>query len=307
MQNPFWIFRYLVIVKARDKAGLYSPDVSSAPILIDSTPPAGVSCSRFQLEDETTLTFTPTSSSQPQSYRGTLRASPMAQDKLLKLELHADRLEQGAGGYVEMEERRMPLSFQHLQSGEARAQHEFLSAGTAGSPVSVAVVVQGHHGAVVTARLYSCSHTQRDDSHAVTVRQLSPHVISVCARVVDEESGVQSLKVGLGTTEGGVQIRPFTYLAHSGHFQFTEHVQHATMIYASVIAENHAGQWTRLVSQPVVVDRTAPEVSEVEVTVRYEGEGQVNATLEVWADARWTAADGESDMASCICQLGMGC
>ena len=71
-----------------------------------------------------------------------------------------------------------------------------------------------------------------------------------------------------------------------------------------MVAENHAAQWSRFVSQPVVMDRTAPVVSDVKVAVRYEGEGQVNVTSEVWVEAEWSVTDEESHVMSCTCGLG---
>ena len=82
------------------------------------------------------------------------------------------------------------------------------------------------------------------------------------------------------------------------------HVQHGTSLFASVIAENHAAQWSRFVSQPVVMDRTAPVVTDVKVAVRYEGEGQVNVTSGVWVETEWSVTDEESHVMSCTCRFG---
>ena len=109
--------------------------------------------------------------------------------------------------------------------------------------------------------------------------------------------------IGVGTTADGLQVQSWTAVGHSGHATLDVHVQHATPIYATVVSENQAGDWSRFTSQPIIFDRTGPQVSKVTLTLRYEGDGQANGT-EVWAEASWTAEDAESGMESCTCRLG---
>ncbi|KAK7092487.1 uncharacterized protein [Littorina saxatilis] len=295
--------RYFVSVKARDQAGLESAAINSSHILVDTTPPSGVSCKTFYLQDQATLDFTPTSSFLHDSYTGTLTAESLRPNELMKIEVQALNLDRGANGYLQVEEMRMPIYFKYTQSGDASAEHVFISPAVQNSTLTATVVAEGNSGASITAKFYRCNNTVETLTSAVTIQQLSSDVISVCARVMDKESGIRGMMIGVGTTEGGVQISPFTHVGHSGHAHFTVHVQHATLLYASVIAENHASQWSRFISRPVVMDRTGPLMSGVKVKVRYENEGQVNATLAVWVDAEWTAKDEESGVESCSCQL----
>ena len=109
------------------------------------------------------------------------------------------------------------------------------------------VLVEGNYGARITAKLYRCSQPETSQKSAVTIEHISKDVISVCARVlssspVDVESGIWSMQIGVGTTEGGLQVRPLTSVGHSGHSQFSVHVQHGTLLFASMVAENHAAQ-----------------------------------------------------------------
>ena len=291
-------------MKARDKAGLESAAVNSTNILIDTTPPGGISCSNFRLQDETTLRFSPTSSFLHDRYAGTLTADAVGPNELMKLELLAVGLDHAAGGHFETEDVKMPVYFKHAHSGKATAEHVFISPPGENQTLVLPVLVEGNYGARITAKLYRCSQPETSQKSAVTIEQISKDVISVCARVLDVESGIRSMQIGVGTTEGGLQVRPLTSVGHSGLSQFTVHVQHGTSLFASVVAENHAAQWSRFVSQPVVMDRTAPVVSDVKVAVRYEGEGQVNVTSEVWVEAEWSVTDEESHVMSCTCGLG---
>ena len=105
-------------MKARDKAGLESATVNSTNILVDTTPPGGISCSNFRLQDETTLRFSPTSSFLHDRYAGTLTADAVGPNELMKLELLAVGLDHAAGGHFETEDVKMPVYFKYAHSAK---------------------------------------------------------------------------------------------------------------------------------------------------------------------------------------------
>ncbi|XP_076453312.1 uncharacterized protein LOC143288576 [Babylonia areolata] len=249
----------------------------------------------------------------------TLHATQPGQ--VMKVEVTAVGVDSSVMGHLHVAELRMPLSFHHVNTntttststsssgmyvdGRFSALHTFLS--PYGGDVHVQVVVEGPAEARVTARLSRCLHTvPSTSSAAVTLRQTSAYSVSVCSHVRDPESGLRALMVGVGTTPGGLQLRPWVRVGYSGHVSLDlEHVQHKTTLYAAVIAQNHAGQWSRFVSEPVLFDRTGPEVSDVTLTLRYQGQGQGQGQTaeEVRAEGRWRVQDAESGVEVCTCRV----
>ncbi|KAK7483107.1 hypothetical protein BaRGS_00025675, partial [Batillaria attramentaria] len=279
--------KYAVAVKARDMAGLDSKPAESRPVLVDVTAPEGIACTAYKLQDVKTLAYAKSSSFLHESYVTAFRVGSSESGKLMKVEIVASDLQPGASGYLMMDETKMPMYFKYAQMGAATAEHVFTSDGDGNKTVTV--VIEADPGSVLQAKLHLCQHTAASDNESVTIQQMSQNSISVCARIRDQESGIRSMLVGIGTTAGGLQVRPLTPVGHSGHALVNVQLQHGVSVYATVHAENHAGQWSRFISLPATMDRTSPEVSDVSVTLRYKDEQG-----EVWADAMWIAEDKES-------------
>ena len=292
-------------MKARDAAGLESPVVKSAAILVDATPPEGVSCGNFSVEQEKHLTavFTPTGSLSFSNYAADVTVNVTETGQVLRVEVIADVTDNSVDGHIGVGELKMPIFFHISPQGVTMAQHDFLSPHS--GALSVEVFVEAQVRAAITAKVSRCMHTESSSDDAVTLQQMSPNVLSVCSRIRDQESGVKAMMVAVGTTPGGLQVQPWTHVGYSGHLSIGSHVQHATPLWATVVSQNQAGDWSRFTSRPVIWDNTGPLVSEVTLTLRYEGEGETqgNAT-EVWAEGRWTAEDAESGLESCTCFLG---
>ncbi|KAK7496778.1 hypothetical protein BaRGS_00011987, partial [Batillaria attramentaria] len=292
--------RYTVVVKARDKAGLESDPVESRPILIDVTAPEGVTCGSYQLQEERNLSYFRTSSILHDSYSTDFSGYLPESSKLIKIELVASDMEPGATGYVTTEEMKMPIYFKYAQSGVATAEHVFMSASDENSPLNVEV--HAKPGSQITAKLYLCNDTTISEEDAVTIHQMGEFAVSVFARIRDNESGIRFMMVGVGTTPGGLQVQTLTPVGHGGHALVNVQLQHGLPVYATVHVENYAGQWSRFISQPVTMDRTPPEVTDIILSLRYEGEGQ-DTEATVWAEATWRAKDEESGVVSCSCSL----
>ncbi|KAK7493717.1 hypothetical protein BaRGS_00015046, partial [Batillaria attramentaria] len=291
---------YRVLVKAIDAAGLESEPAASDPILIDTTPPAGITCDKYHAVDSKNMELTHSPSVHQDTYLAKFFVEESARDELVKIVINAVRLQPQAGGYITFAELKMPLYFKFTQSGNASAEHELVVPATANRTLSV--TVEANTGAKLSAELYHCKKTSQSEQDSVTIHHMSEYSVSVCARIRDEESGIRSMMAGLGTTPGGLQVKPLIPVGHSGHALVNVHLQHGLPLYATVHVENHAGHWSRFISQPITVDRTPPEITQVKVVPRYEGEGQVSGT-EVWIEAEWTAVDEESGVASCTCKL----
>ena len=267
----------------------------SPAIFIDVTPPEGVTCSDFLLIEETSLTHTPASSFlNDHSYVADVTAHVTDGGELLKVEVTSE--DQDAVGYVRVEELTLPLHFVFLTTGVAAAQLVFFAPSSGN--LSVRASVTARPDSSVTARVCRCPHPAPDPHLSLTVRQTSLDTVSVSALVRDDDSGLRSVMVALGTTRGGLQVQPWTAVGHSGHVSVDVHVQHASPVHATVVAENRAGLWSRFTSQALTFDRTPPKVTGVTLTLDYEGEGQVKA------EARWDAEDAESGVDHCTCNLG---
>ena len=135
------------------------------------------------------------------------------------------------------------------------------------------------------------------------MQQVSPSTVCLSLTVMDNESSLMSLSLGLGTTPGGLQVAPLTHVAQSGQMVMEVEVDHGTQLYALALARNHAGAWSRFVSAPVTFDGTAPVVSGLQLNLRYQ-DGVGVADTVVTAVAEWMAVDGESGEVSCTCSLG---
>ncbi|KAL8573303.1 hypothetical protein ACOMHN_032765 [Nucella lapillus] len=305
--------RYKVAVKATDAAGLESPAVESAAILVDVTPPEGVTCTGFQSTKNVTLTPSLTAYHLRDDYGADVTLHMTQPGEMIKVEVTASGVDPSVLGELHVAELRMPLSF-HLSaaaaaaaaaaSGVYTARHTFLSPYS--GEVRLRVQVEGPPNASLEARFSRCLKTQASSQGAVTVRQTSAYAVSVCSQVRDSESGIQTLMVGVGTTPGGLQLRSWTRVGghHSGHLSLVDlRVQQATTVYAVVVAQNRAGLWSRFLSSAVLMDKTGPALSEVRLTLRYEGEGRGKVTEEVWAEGRWSAQDAESGVEVCACSF----
>lgn len=291
-------------MKARDAAGLESQAAHSSPVLVDTTPPEGLFCESFELQDEKNMEHVSTADFGYVTYNVKFSPQfPPKPEELVKIKVESSRIEPEAVGYITMNELKMPLVFKPSQHGTATAQHEFLTPSSADNDLSVSVSVKAGPGALFVASLSLCNISASSDEAAISIHPMSEYAVSACSRVRDRESGIKSMKVGVGTTPGGLQVQPFTSVGHSGHLLVNMLVQHDVPLYAVVVAENYAGLLSRFISRPIRSDRSPPSVSEITVSVRYPDDRQ-NSGKDVWAEAEWTAEDRESGIDSCICHLG---
>jgi hypothetical protein len=109
------------------------------------------------------------------------------------------------------------------------------------------------------------------------------------------------MMVGVGTTSGGLQVAPWTHVTHAGHVILPVHVQQSSPLFATVVAQNHAGQWSRFISQPLIFDLTPPEIGNLTLTLIYSNK---SLDTQVVAEGTWTAEDAQSGLETCSCLLG---
>jgi hypothetical protein len=284
---------------AEDAAGLQSQVVQSDAILVDVTPPEGVTCTNFSLQEEVTLTVMDTSTLH-EKHTADILLDAKERGHVFRVEVRGASLRHSALGVVRLQQLHVPLVFRFPPTGGAVAEHDLLTPDS--GDLSLQVEVEAPPGATITARLYRCETTVLSPDQAVTLHQTSSSSVSVCARILDLESGVKSMLVGLGTTAGGLQVVPWTHVTHVGHVTLPVRVQQSSPLFATVVTQNHAGQWARFISQPVTFDLTPPHIHDLAVTLTYQGEDLHNGSVN--AEATWTFEDPESGLESCACLMG---
>nr|KAG5704395.1 hypothetical protein BaRGS_031101 [Batillaria attramentaria] len=89
---------YRVLVKAIDAAGLESEPAASDPILIDTTPPAGITCDKYHAVDSKNMELTHSPSVHQDTYLAKFFVEESARDELVKIVINAVRLQPQAGG-----------------------------------------------------------------------------------------------------------------------------------------------------------------------------------------------------------------
>lgn len=258
-------------------------------------------CTDFRLHEQRTLSNILVSSPFFQTYGTIFRMNSANAPDIVKLVVIASLLQPGAKGYVAVEELKIPLFFKYSRLETVSAEHVMF---TPSNNKSLNIVVEGNGAVNLSAELHFCSNSVVSRGDAVTIYQISQQFMFVSARIRDDDSGMKSMLAGIGTTAGGLQIQPLTLVTATGSAIFEVEVQHRSPLYATVIAENFAGQVERFVSQPLTMDRTPPLVSRVNISLEYDGEGDVNKT-EVWVWVEWMSEDEESGVQMCTCQLGM--
>nr|KAG5706422.1 hypothetical protein BaRGS_032815 [Batillaria attramentaria] len=104
-------------------------------------------------------------------------------------------------------------------------------------------------------------------------------VVSHSIDIRSEQTGrlvTDTIRLGADTEPGAVGYVTVEDLKMPIYFKYAQSgvatAEHVFM--ASVHAENHAGQWSRFISRPVIMDRTPPELEDVKVSLRYVAKGQ---------------------------------
>lgn len=108
------------------------------------------------------------------------------------------------------------------------------------------------------------------------------------------------VSVGVGSTEGGFQIKALFELHNRNNFGvIVSPFMHGTPMYVTAIAENHAGLTSVFRSgKALIIDHTPPVVSDIDVTVSVKTD---NSTILL---ATWKARDDETEVQRCSCSIG---
>ncbi|XP_060577218.1 uncharacterized protein LOC132734491 [Ruditapes philippinarum] len=113
---------------------------------------------------------------------------------------------------------------------------------------------------------------EKDDLFQTSTSELSVHWNSFID--VEEEgyaahiSGVTHYKVALGTTSGGIDIKPFTDVGLTNHKTFHDlKLQNGHIYFATVMAYDFTGQFSSSKSEGIKVDTTPPQLKNATITL----------------------------------------
>ncbi|XP_046569939.1 uncharacterized protein LOC124278266 [Haliotis rubra] len=287
--------RYRIAVRAVDAAGLHSGTAESPSVLIDTSAPKAFQCRTFldRKVNSTDLKF--------QSLRHVstqLHAFEyLKKDTFYRMTVKGDLDIRVSRVIFTVGNLQVPAKFETTFSG-VQASHSFLASRSGLSNISISITGTNLSDAF-DVTLGECQNlADTDPTNGITVWQIRPSVVAVCARVIDQESGSRSVWLGAGTSKGGYQIRALSPTSVSNHEMILVEEPHGSPVHVTVMAENNAGLRTIFTSKPITIDHTPPDMS-VSSTLEYAAGSDtvsIRMTLEV--------QDVESGLHSCLCAYG---
>ncbi|KAL4218457.1 hypothetical protein ACF0H5_023192 [Mactra antiquata] len=288
---------YYKAVKSVDNANHWSETVVSRGIIVDTTPPIGVACRKYE-----TINFNSTISTSKTEMSSVIHANlsrgipyTIFGSFNVSIDMVNVRL------YLESHIESMPLIQNHDNS--LGIDYNFIPSSNIDS---VKLSIEGVNVTEPILDLQVCTNVIEDNDGAVIVRQVSSKMFAVYVPVVDQESHVNKVEIGAGTTPGGFQVQPLTTI-HNAYINsiIKGHVPHGSTLHVTVVAENRAGLRSVFYSKPLMVDLTPPVLHDVSVQQRINTTTLENATDPVIIlETDWITNDYESGVKYCFCQIG---
>ncbi|WAR31701.1 hypothetical protein MAR_034243 [Mya arenaria] len=293
---------YYGVVKAIDAAGHESDLIASPGVIIDSSPPQGYNCIRF--ENTGVIEFLDDSND---NWTKTIVAQ-LDRDAVYRIE---GSIENALVDSVILQINRFITRMQTVLNHQQVTEFSYTFVSNKREAHNITLSVDNHNNInniLGTIVLQKCSSIIENKTKALHVRQIRHDSVAVTAMIQDKESDLKMVQIGAGTTPGGFQIQPLTPIhvdIMSGIIK--GHLGHAMKLYTTVIAENHAGLASVFQStEPIIIDHTSPIITDVEAlaTVVYVNEsGEIASRVQV--NATWNALDDESNIKHCTCSIGM--
>ena len=293
---------YVAYVRAVDAAGHVSSVVASSVFSVDQSPPEGYLCAEPELFlANVSLTCLPCDDAQTcdDNYRTCIFSESISllDGQACMITVHATVHQPQLRARLQLS--RMFDWIHLLREGHGTFTHTsmFLADGNE----SISPVVHQYSGDVSLLRMdvIMCGHTVHSKIPA-TIHQTNPVGVSLKWRIQDQQSGIRSFQVGIGTSPGGFQLLPLTDVGRSSAASLLlASVQHGVKVHAVVVAENNAGLTSVFSVDPLTMDWSPPSVYQLQVVVQEMGKE------EFVVSATWTATDEESQLQDCHWALGM--
>ncbi|XP_046356064.2 uncharacterized protein LOC124134978 [Haliotis rufescens] len=288
--------RYRIAVRAVDAAGLRSSTAESPSILIDTSASKAFQCTSFL---DRTSNFTSANYTYLRHNSILLHTSEYLQKKTFyQMRVVGDLNIHTTNVIFTVGKLHIPAMFEK-KTVQTLASHSFLAPNS--GPTNISISITGTNiSDALDVTLSECQNiVETNSENGITVWQIRPSVVAVCARVIDQESGTRSVWLGAGTSKGGYQIRALSPTSVSNHEMILVEEPHGSPVHVTVMAENNAGLRTIFTSKPITIDHTPPEIRFASSSLEYtEGSNTVSIKMT------WEVEDDESGIDWCLCTYG---
>ena len=139
---------------------------------------------------------------------------------------------------------------------------------------------------------------------AIDVKQIGPYDLTIFPRVIDSESEIRSLQLGIGTTKTGFQIRPLSSIPIGDLIKINFDAMHGSVLYTTVIAYNNAGLRAVFHGPETTVDHTPPEITNVTAELILTDKENATDIMSAMISVYFACDDEQSGVQYCYCRLG---
>ena len=282
-------------VKAVDKAGHESLVVKSMSLTIDNTPPESFICVKFESLQQHLVDV---------KEENVFRWSATIMSDLLsvyKIQILVQQVRLGFHAYMTIADMEMLLPFAVNADGSVASEYKYLSKSDTHQNISI-TVYNLEPNSTIDIMLAKCSQSlfSQNKSNFISAQQISGDSIGVNIHTADLESGIQKVLVGVGTTEGGLEIQTLQPISSNFHDVIHGNFTHKMKIYVKAEAVNHAGLRSVFESTTITFDKTPPVIQQMNISLGHTD----NNDMMVVVKATWNAVDEESSVKYCEFCLG---
>lgn len=289
---------YKVSVKAWDAAGYESDIIDSEISTIDLTPPSSFKCKSFMKRKHICNSTLYTEE--------LLFEAPLQKDLFYRVIVDVSGFEYLPSVEVAIGHHSMVIPTAEKSDHSKVAELAILS------PYDGTTSLSSNFGKLlknttVCMRLLECAEMDfAYEKFPIDVMQISPSLLSVCSRILDLESGIKTVNVGVGTTKGGFQIHPLSSVSVENHIVVEHSSPHGAELFVTAVAQNNAGLVAVFSGKKIVVDHTAPEILNVTAELNIDSDEVINSTYEKRANitVMGSVLDKETGIKGCSCLLG---
>ena len=287
---------YFGSVQAWDAAGHISEMVSSPLVVVDVTPPTSFECENFSRLIFLEETFETDILLNANLSRGVLYQLEVTVPE--PLTLSTVQISLGMHGMV------LPLADKADDSKEV--QHVFLSLYDGYTNVSISPM-QAADNTTAIVKLSQCQMENISSIEpAVDVMQTGPYELSIFPRIIDPESGIRSLQLGMGTTKTGFQVLPLSPIPIGNQIKIDFDAMHGSVLYTTVIAYNKAGPRAVFHGKEITVDHTPPEIANVTAVMTLTANENATDIMSATVSVHLACVDEQSGVKNCHCRIGKG-
>lgn len=290
---------YKGVVKAVDQAGHVSDFAISSPKIIDRTAPEPFHCQTYK-----SVYISDTNNNMSGEVVFNLTIS---QNSFYLLNGFFERVSVDIMPVLSIDRHQIPLPVAINDNGSAAFEYRFLSSYSGETVFRISAIEPGvfKTDRLLYVKMFVCTSeiATKDKQKAVQLWQIGSSQLAVVLQIMDKESSLYKIEFGAGTTEGGFQLRPLKrFYGTTGVINID--TEHRNKVFATVIAENHAGLRSTFVSEPLTFDKTPPVISQIEVYITDNNPEIYGNASEFNIGAEWSVSDQESGIKYCLCGIG---